>query len=338
MALGTSPLGYLVPNSWLVQQRCSISTFLLTSVKPPRHSWSSNIFPSVWIPPSLDHSWPALQWKSWEEQLWNRNQHLQTQHSPLFSSCKSVITYEESTTCTPLSKAQESCSLGGRRDRTLVCSVFLLHSHPSPIVSHQGHTGFPQSQGYAWDYSYPVLSQYFFFTFLYRDQSNLGWVSQTNEPSRESTVLTIYKRNGRVKQRLHTKSLSCLSAYHFSDSDNSTKIHVASLQGKRMRSELTSHIKNTRDQLGNENYWIYTQIRGVWEELGPKSAAELCVNPALCLSMVLLPSLFYCQPFTQQALKQLNQRFNLAQNFTWRTYWMEGISNITPVTDKKLHI
>lgn len=177
-----------------------------------------------------------------------------------------------------------------------------------------------------------------FFTFLYRDQSNLGWVSQTNEPSRESTVLTIYKRNGRVKQRLHTKSLSCLSAYHFSDSDNSTKIHVASLQGKRMRSELTSHIKNTRDQLGNENYWIYTQIRGVWEELGPKSAAELCVNPALCLSTVLLPSLFYCQPFTQQALKQLNQRFNLAQNFTWRTYWIEGISNITPVTDKKLHI
>lgn len=54
-------------------------------------------------------------------------------------------------------------------------------------------------------------------------------------------------------------------------------------------SELTSHIKNTRDQLGNENYWIYPQIRGVWEELGPKSAAELCVNPALCLSTVLLP-------------------------------------------------
>lgn len=47
-------------------------------------------------------------------------------------------------------------------------------------------------------------------------------------------------------------------------------------------SELTSHIKNTRDQLGNENYWIYTQIRGVWEELGPKSAAELAMcKPSL---------------------------------------------------------
>lgn len=92
--------------------------------------------------------------------------------------------------------------------------------------------------------------------------------------------------------QLYTKSLSCLSAHHFSDSDNSTKSmqHPCGGTGCEV-SELTSHVKNMRDQLRNEHYWIYTQIRGVWEELGPKSAAELCVNPALCLSMVLLPGL-----------------------------------------------
>lgn len=54
--------------------------------------------------------------------------------------------------------------------------------------------------------------------------------------------------------QLHTKSLICLSAHHFSDSDNSTK----SMQypwGRTGRevSELTSHIKNTRNQPENEN-------------------------------------------------------------------------------------
>lgn len=121
----------------------------------------------------------------------------------------------------------------------------------------------------------------FFFTFLY--QSNLGWVSQTNEPSRESTALTVYKRNGRVKQQLHTKSLSCLSAHHFSDSDNSTKIHAASLQGKRMRSELTSHIKNTRDQLDlHSNKRCVARIR-------PKVCSRAMCKPSLVSEHDLAP-------------------------------------------------
>lgn len=138
---------------------------------------------------------------------------------------------------------------------------------------------------------------------------------------------------------LYTKSLSGFSAHHFSDSDNSTKSIQYPCRGTGCEvSELTSHIKNTRDQLGNENDWIYTQMRGVWEELGPKSAAELCVNSALCLSMVLLPNLFYCQPFTQWALKQLNQRFNLAQNHSWRTYWMDIELSISYLSQMKNYI
>jgi len=109
---------------------------------------------------------------------------------------------------------------------------------------------------------------------------NLGWALQTNEPSKqwESTTCTVYRRNGRFRQifQLYTNSSSCLSGHHFSDSGNSTKSMQYPCRVERCEvSELSSHIKNTTNQLGNKNYQIYTHMKGVREESGPQSSVEL---------------------------------------------------------------
>lgn len=136
--------------------------------------------------------------------------------------------------------------------------------------------------------------------------------------------------------RLYTKSLSCLSAHHFSDWDNSTKSvqHPCGGTGCEV-SELTSHIKKYKGSAGKWDLLDLHSNKRCVGRIRPKVCSRAMCKLALCLSMVLLPSLFYCQPLTQWALKQLNQRFNLPQNYTWRTDWMENVINITSVTDEK---